>query len=50
LFEANIERNKKEKSEFFSFFYTKIVLLFMVRITIIIKKRSRILNYFSLRK
>jgi len=47
LFEVNIERDKKEKSEFFSFFYTKIALLFMVGI---IKRRSRILNYFSLRK
>jgi len=29
---------KKEKSEFFSFFYTKIALLFMVGITIIKKE------------
>jgi hypothetical protein len=39
LFEAKIERNKKEKSEFFSFFYAKIALLFMVGITIIKKKK-----------
>ena len=28
LFEVNIERNKKEKSEFFSFFYTKISAIY----------------------
>jgi len=49
LFEVNIEKNKKEKNSDFSFFYTEIALLFMVGITII-KKRSRILNYFSLKK
>ena len=38
LFEVNIEKNKKEKSEFFSFFYTKIALVPIVKKTIIKKK------------